>query len=155
LDQLIPHSKFILSVRDEESWYLSVKNHIGPLIRSAEHEWIYGRGKGLPKDDKENTINVYSKHNQEVIEYFKDRPDDLIIIDFTKGDKWGKLCHFLNKEIPNDPFPHINNFKIRSPNSKVSLVKIARKRIKNNLKIWYIYTLKLWDSGKSTGGTKT
>ena len=64
LDKLIPNSKFILTIRDEESWYLSVKKHIGNL-RSANHEWIYGRGKGLPKDDKKNTINLF------VFNYYK------------------------------------------------------------------------------------
>ena len=56
LDQLIPNSKFILTIRDEESWYKSVNRHIGDL-RSANHEYIYGKGKGLPKDDKQNTID--------------------------------------------------------------------------------------------------
>ena len=72
LDELIPNTKFVLTIREEESWYLSVKKHIGKL-RSAEHEWVYGRHKGLPKDDKENTLNVYNTHNTGVIEYFKDR----------------------------------------------------------------------------------
>ena len=75
-----PGSKFVLTLRDEEKWYRSVNRHIGDL-RSAHHEWIYGRGKGLPMDDKENTIAVYRKHNEEVKAYFKDRPDDFIIID--------------------------------------------------------------------------
>mgnify|MGYP001296684844 CR=1 FL=1 len=85
LDELIPNSKFILTIRNEESWYKSVNRHIGDL-RSANHEYIYGKGKGLPKDDKKHTINVYNKHNAEVVEYFKDRPEDLLILDFTKGD---------------------------------------------------------------------
>ena len=53
-----------------------------------------------PKDDKKNTIDVYSKHNKEVIEYFENRPNDLLVLDFTKGDSWEKICPFLNKEIP-------------------------------------------------------
>ena len=49
LDQRIPGSKFILTLRDEESWFQSVSRHTG-FLRSASHEWIYGRGMGLPKD---------------------------------------------------------------------------------------------------------
>lgn len=147
LDQFIPHSKFILTIREEESWYLSVKKHINNL-RSAQHEWIYGRGKGLPKDDKENTIHVYRKHNQEVIDYFKDRPNDLLIIDFTKGEHWEKLCPFLNKEFPVTSFPHFNKSKSPIAYSKMSWFKITRKRIKNNIKIWYIDTMHLWDGYK-------
>lgn len=40
LDQLIPNCKFVLTLRDEESWYKSVAKHIGGL-RNADHEWIY------------------------------------------------------------------------------------------------------------------
>ena len=37
LDRLYPGSKFVLTIRDEEKWYRSVKRHIGDL-RSAHHE---------------------------------------------------------------------------------------------------------------------
>lgn len=140
LDKLIPHSKFILTIRDEESWYLSVKRHIGDL-RSAQHEWIYGKGKGLPKYDKQNTINVYSKHNQEVIEYFKSRPNDLLIIDFTKGEKWDKLCNFLKKDIPNAPFPHYNKTANILQKRGMNKFKFLRKKIKNNIIIKYVNVL--------------
>jgi len=138
LDNLLPGSKFILTIRDSESWYQSVKRHIGNL-RSANHEWIYGRGKGLPKDDKENTINVYSNHNMEVINYFKDRPNDLLTLDFTKGDKWEKLCEFLNEEVPKVPFPHYNK-----GNREVKKIQMFKKQFKNNLKIMYIDLRQLW-----------
>lgn len=143
LDELIPHSKFILTIRDEESWYSSVKRHIGDL-RSAHHEWIYGRGKGLPKEDKQNTINVYNNHNQEVIAYFKNRPDDLLIIDFTKGEKWDKLCDFLDKEIPKDPFPHYNNSASNRKKGKMKKFKFLQKQLKNYIKIKYIDVLVSW-----------
>lgn len=143
LDELIPNSKFILTIRDEESWYLSVKKHIGDL-RSAHHEWIYGRGKGLPKEDKQNTIDVYNRHNKEVVAYFKDRPKDLLVIDFTKGDKWEKLCAFLGKEIPDEPFPHYNKSSKSSREVKMKRIKFMRKQIRNTLKIKYISILGLW-----------
>ena len=144
LDQLVPNSKFILTIRDEESWYRSVKKHIGDL-RSANHEWIYGRGKGLPKDDRMNTINVYKRHNSEVMEYFKKRPNDLLVIDFTKGEGWEKLCRFLIREIPDVPFPHSNKTNWSADSFVNRKFKLLRKRIKNNLKIWYIDRLGLWE----------
>jgi hypothetical protein len=131
LDERIPNCKFILTIRDEESWYKSVKRHIGDL-RSAHHEWIYGRGKGLPKDDKENTIRVFREHNEEVVAYFKDRPDDLLILDFTKGDKWEKLCEFLGHPVPEMDIPHYNNSKLEV-NTKSKLAKwfkVTRKKLK-------------------------
>jgi hypothetical protein len=144
LDKLLPGSKFILTIRDEKSWYKSVSRHIGNL-RSAHHEWIYGKGKGLPKDYKENTINVYNNHNKEVVEYFKNRPNDLLIIDFTKGDRWDKLCKFLDKDIPNETFPHANNSKINKLKKNVILAKFKfnRKKLRQYLKINYI-SLRGW-----------
>lgn len=145
LDVMIPGSKFILTIRDEESWYTSVSKHIGDL-RAAHHEWIYGRGKGLPKEDKENTISVYRKHATEVKEYFKDRPGDLLVLDFTKGDKWEKLCEFLGKEIPAIPFPHYNKtseVEKRKFGPKKKVRKL-RQRIKNYIKIWFISIMGWW-----------
>jgi len=144
LDRLLPGSKFILTIRDEQSWYKSVSRHIGNL-RSAHHEWIYGKGKGLPKDYKENTINVYNNHNKEVVEYFKNRPNDLLIIDFTKGDRWDKLCKFLDKDIPKEVFPHANNSKINKLKKNVILAefKFNRKKFRQYLKINYI-SLRGW-----------
>jgi hypothetical protein len=142
LDQLIPNSKFILTIRDEESWFNSVSRHIGEL-RTANHEYIYGKGKGLPNEDKKHTIEVYNKHNTEVIEYFRNRPDDLLILDFTKGDEWEKLCAFLNKDIPDTPFPHYNNSQ-KSQWVKMNRFKLFRKRVKNNIKIKYLDIMGLW-----------
>jgi len=144
LDKLLPGSKFILTIRDEQSWYKSVSRHIGNL-RSAHHEWIYGKGKGLPKDYKENTINVYNNHNKKVVEYFKNRPNDFLIIDFTKGDRWDKLCKFLDKDIPKEVFPHANNSKKNKLKKNVILAKfkLNRKKFRQYLKINYI-SLRGW-----------
>ena len=145
LDKLIPGSKFILTIRDEESWYKSVNRHIGDL-RSPEHEWIYGKGKGLPKDDKANTIKIYNNHNKEVIEYFKDRPNDLLVIDFTTGDKWDKLCAFLEKDVPKTPFPHYNKgkSKVKKGFDLKQSFRMNRKQFKNYCKIKYIDFMGYW-----------
>ncbi len=147
LDERIPGSKFILTLRNEESWYKSVSRHIGHL-RNASHEWIYGRGKGLPMEDKENTIRVYSNHNKKVIDYFSDRPEDLLIVDFTKGGGWDELCGFLGREIPEEPFPHYNKWQDKKSKQPYygqhKNFKFFRKKIRNSLKIKYIDWRGLW-----------
>ncbi|MCF8226527.1 MAG: hypothetical protein K9J30_11680 [Bacteroidales bacterium] len=144
LDNLIPGSKFILTIRDEESWYTSVSYHIGKL-RAAHHEWIYGKGKGLPAEDKQHAISVYRNHNQGVMEYFKERPGDLLVLDFTKGNKWDMLCGFLGREVPEQPFPHYNKTLVSEKNrsNMRNKFRYCKHMVKNRIKIWYIGVLKL------------
>ena len=142
LDQRLPGSKFILTLRDEESWFKSVSRHIGDL-RSAHHEWVYGRGKGIPSEDKANALRVYREHIAGVREYFRDRPDDLLEIDWSKGDGWEKLCPFLGKAIPDQSIPHENriNYQDIPPDPAI---RRMRKRIKQSIRIKYIDALGLW-----------
>lgn len=145
LDQMYPGSKFILTIRDADSWYRSVSRHIGNL-RAAHHEWIYGRGKGLPCEDRENAIAVYKSHNEEVQQYFKNRSGDLLIIDFTKGDRWEKLCTFLGKDVPEIPFPHYNKTTDREQSENGWKIRFRkhRHRLKNELKIRFISCMGWW-----------
>lgn len=147
LDQLLPGSKFILTIRDEASWYTSVSKHIGDLP-AAHHEWIYGRGKGLVKHHRQNTVDVYRRHNKEVIEYFRNRPDDFVILDFTKGDSWEPLCRFLGKEVPDIPFPHYNKTSDAEKRSRGSshTFRLFRQRFKNRAKIRFIDTMGWWNT---------
>lgn len=142
IDKNIPNCKFILTLREPESWYQSVARHIGDL-RSPMHEWIYGVGKGLPKDYKQNTLQVYQKHNAEVLSYFKERPQDLLVLNLVENPRWDELCAFLNQPIPNVPFPHANN-KHKEPKGKPTLkrkFKVLKKRIKYFAQIKY-YSLR-------------
>ncbi|UCG35147.1 MAG: sulfotransferase family protein [Candidatus Omnitrophota bacterium] len=99
LDKLYPTSKFILTVRDPESWFESRKKH---YKRRTEE------GAKLNWDISENSVSMMLQHNKEVKEYFKDRPADLLIINIIDGEGWEKLCPFLGKKIPKIPFPKKN-----------------------------------------------
>ena len=139
IDAHIPGCKFILTLREPESWYQSVARHIGDL-RDPMHEWIYGRGLGLPKDHKANTLDVFNTHNKEVLAHFKDRPEDLLVLDFTQGAGWQELCEFLGCKAPDAPFPHANN-KNKERRGSPSLrrrLKVAKKRVKYALQIAYL-----------------
>ena len=144
LDQRIPGCKFILTLRNEENWYKSICRHVADL-NSAHSEWIFGRGKGLVKDHKENTLEVYRKHIASVHDYFKDRPDDLLVLRLEDGEGWEKLCPFLGKEIPETPFPHANKSDFRQDRTTLYWkFRLSRHKVKNNFKIWYISLLGLW-----------
>ena len=47
----------------------------------------------------------FRRHNAEVLEYFKNRPDDLLVMDMDAGAGWPQLCGFLKKSIPGVPYP--------------------------------------------------
>lgn len=138
LDALYPGSKFILTEREPEKWYNSVSYHVGDLS-SPMHEWLFGRGKGLPRNDKKHALNVFVKHRENVIEYFKDRPDDLLIIDITKIENWDTICTFLGEEIPETAFPHANRTAYDADKNAglKRRSKYFKKRILNPLKIWW------------------
>jgi len=104
LDEKYPGSKFILTLRSTEKWIKSQVDHFTQT--RPMREWIYGAG--CPKGNEDIYIARYERHNQEVLEYFKDRPDDLLVLRLTEGDGWEKLCQFLHKDVPDIEFPHEN-----------------------------------------------
>lgn len=108
LDQGFPNSKFILTVRDPEKWLNSAIKHFGNT-HCEMHAYLYG--KGVVNGNEQLYLERYKKHNAEVLEYFKDRPDDLLIMDLSKGHAWEELCGFLGIKIPKKPFPHSNKGK--------------------------------------------
>lgn len=105
LDVRCPDSKFILTIRDSASWIRSQVMHFG-LTETPMRKWIYGFG--CPQGNEGIYIKRFEKHNQEVTEYFKDRSRNFLLLDLTKEDGWEKICPFLNKKIPDIPFPHAN-----------------------------------------------
>jgi hypothetical protein len=115
LDQAFPNSKFILTHRDVEDWYKSCLNHFYEDTTPIR-DYMYGHG--APKDNEQKFKEVYITHQQNVKDYFASRPNDFLIIDFTKGEGWEKLCPFLGINIPNDPLPHANKgLYTKKPNS--------------------------------------
>ena len=103
-DKKYPGSKFILTKRPTDEWINSVVRHFGTTA-SPVAQWVYGpRG---PKGNEDYYISMYERHNKEVQEYFADRPDDLMVFDLVKGEGWERLCAFLNKKVPDAPFPFL------------------------------------------------
>ncbi|MDP5018647.1 hypothetical protein FJR11_21910 [Anabaena sp. UHCC 0187] len=118
LDTKYPGSKFILTLRDSKSWIRSQVRHFG-VQETPMRKWIYG--VGCPKGNEEIYVNRFENHNKEVLAYFKERPSDLLILNLAKGDGWERLCPFLEKEIPNEPFPHANKAEDREKSKSTSV----------------------------------
>jgi hypothetical protein len=117
LDHRFPRSRFILTTRDETSWLRSALRYFGSS-ESAFRWWIYG--KGSPVGNEDIYLERFRRHEREVREYFADRPDDLLVVDWERGDGWSELTRFLQKPRPHAPFPWANATDERSPRSASS-----------------------------------
>lgn len=111
LDVTYPESKFILTVRsDLDAWLESCK----ALWDSEFHKWpkhthdLHAKLYGTKQYDRESLKSAYERHLQDVEEYFRDRTEDLLIME-VGDDSWDPLCRFLEKEIPVIAFPHRNS----------------------------------------------
>ena len=98
IDEEIPNSKFILTIRDP---VLLKKSYI--KFFENTHWPVKEKIKNI-----DNQIKHIEKRNKEVLSYFKNDNCKLLVMDITKGDGWGKLCSFLNKPTPKKQFPYKN-----------------------------------------------
>lgn len=105
MDERYPGSKFVLTLRPTDAWIQSQVRHFGETP-SPMREWIYGAG--CPKGNEDVYIARYERHNREVLDYFSQRPNDLLVLDLTESAAWDELCAFLGKDVPGVPFPHSN-----------------------------------------------
>jgi len=103
MDARYPGSKFILTTRDETKWIESAVAHFGGSSTPLR-TLVYGVGD--PKGNEAAWIERRRRHEREVADYFRDRPDDLLTVDVTRDPDWKPLCDFLGLPVPSRPFPH-------------------------------------------------
>jgi hypothetical protein len=130
LDHEFPRSKFILTVRDSpEQWYNSLTkfhaklwglhNRIPTKEDLKKALYIYkGRAWEMnriiyttPESEpykKDVLIKHYIDYNNSVKEYFRHRPDDLLVLNVAEEDAYQKLCNFLNIRSDRQKFPWKN-----------------------------------------------
>jgi hypothetical protein len=130
-----PDAKVILTVRDPHRWYLSIQNlfSMGPgrtmsmdpstlppaaakvfegmqkmqPVMSAIGEETFGQGwtpmAGMP--DEKVAIEAFERHRATVEASLP--ASRLLVFDVRQG--WEPLCEFLDVEVPDEPFPHLND----------------------------------------------
>lgn len=130
LDKEFPNSKFILTIRDNSNqWYNSLTKFHAKFfgngniptwedLKNGEHVykgWIYKNilnQYGLTEKDnpyeKDVLISHYEKYNQDVLNYFKDRPNDLLVINLSEKFSYLKFCNFIGVVPKRDTFPWEN-----------------------------------------------
>ncbi|MFW5760159.1 MAG: sulfotransferase family protein [Cyclobacteriaceae bacterium] len=122
LFQHYPDAKFILTVRDANAWIKSYITHYNNnsfrYYAKGQDKWrraiedmnSYCYGAKIPKEQPEVFISSFVKHNDEVMKFFSDKPEKLLIMDLSKDGNWSTLCTFLDQPIPRGiPFPHTNS----------------------------------------------
>lgn len=113
LDKTFPNSKFIYTTRDKNEWLESCENafpgNIMKKYKGTQEDIIFNKIYNSSHFDKDKFSTAYDNHDLDVMKYFKNRPDDILIINLIKeSGKWKKICQFLNKPIPVNEFPNWN-----------------------------------------------
>lgn len=106
LDRLFPKAKFVLTLREGNSWYDSVQRwislhpHLLPI-----YDYLYK----ISSRTKEEIIEIYHQRNTEIVNYFKTRPSKLAVIDLWKDSDTSSLTEFLgvpSVKLPKN-YPHL------------------------------------------------
>jgi O-antigen biosynthesis protein len=105
LDRQYPGSKFILTIRDLDEWLDSRRRHVE---RNVERKAAGRYDGGFLTVDIEGWTRQYHEHHAHVLDYFADRPDDLLVMNVVRGDGYELLCPFLGVDVPAGPFPWSN-----------------------------------------------
>jgi hypothetical protein len=117
LDRKYPGSIFIYTVRERDDWIKSCKKYWARFIgsgRETRPEAIELLKRIYKTVDFDSNLfrKAYDRHEKRVLSYFLHRPQDLLIIDISSGESgWKPLCSFLEKDVPDAPFPHVNKTK--------------------------------------------
>jgi hypothetical protein len=122
LINIFPEAKFILTLRDFDTWYISTANTIYKvpsilpdwfervvypirmfIVMQVNLIWV-----GLFKNnfsDRDSTKLVYYEHIESVKKIIP--ADKLLIYNVKEG--WEPLCEFLDVDVPDIPFPKVND----------------------------------------------
>ena len=144
LIEAYPEAKVVLVERDVESWHGSwtrfVEAPFNPFLnflRYTDPRW-FGRIQQVGMTWMETQIHARNlrdaKHNaQDVYKAHYDMVRGLVtkdkLLEYKLGSGWEPLCAFLGKDIPQIPFPHINE----SQTMKAVFVKMGIKAMQNTL----------------------
>lgn len=115
LAEYYPEAKIILTVRDANGWFDSVSTTIlSPELINWYLNNPYARdfwSKVLLRDfgdqvhNRAFMVDYFEKHNNEIKETIP--TNRLLVYEVKQG--WEPLCNFLDKPVPNEPYPRVNS----------------------------------------------
>lgn len=132
LDRAFPGSQFVLTKRDPEKWIRSYTNILAKQGEASEkmngiRRTLYGLP--FPQVTEAQLVERYEAHNRDVEGYFRERPKDLLVVDWERGDGWAALCDFLGCELPRAPFPHANRGRYSGGGNVKRAVTVAMRKV--------------------------
>lgn len=117
LDRSNPGARFIMTTRDPDSWVqsqLRFSDYIRVQMQSTDPnnrnfiETLRIRTYGSAFPDERSLREGLERHEAAVQDYFRDRPEALLVMNIPAGDGWEKLSGFLGVDQPDRPFPRSN-----------------------------------------------
>ena len=106
-----PECKFVLTIREIDAWL----NSCGMFFAKIHQDVIVSNTKYLLTEmygsfifNRTTWEAAYYTHLNNVINFFSNQPDRLLILDVTKPNSFPALARFLNKPVPDTEFPHLN-----------------------------------------------
>jgi len=130
LDVAFPNSRFVLTKRSPETWLISYRNMLrnegGFSSELNEIRRVLYR-LPFPNVTDSQLIDLFKAHNAEVELYFRDRPNDLLIVDWELDSGWDEICRFLRKDIPDSSFPHANKGIYCKPSAHSKAIHFIKK----------------------------
>ena len=114
LAEYYSEAKVILTVRDADKWFDSTQetifkeiekradpaNPFGSMIQNVVINMFDGE-----LHTRNHCVAVYEKHNAEV----RSMIPAVRLLEFDVGEGWGPLCEFLDRPVPEAPFPRVNS----------------------------------------------
>ena len=106
LDDMFPRAKFILTIREEETWIEScVRYYRGRQVRPMR-AWLFGEHADPSASEaaRQTWLDAYRGHNEAVRHRFANNSGDrFLLMNITNGDGWEKLCSFLGSQFQTSP----------------------------------------------------
>jgi 3'-phosphoadenosine 5'-phosphosulfate (PAPS) 3'-phosphatase len=134
LDLEYPNSKFILTIRDMDGWLKSCKKQFTQKQADKQNtasNLLFMDLYGCTVFNEQKFRCGHENFINDVLHYFKDRPQDLLILDIAAEEGWEKLSPFLGRPIPETPFPKSNVTLIRwmKINDIIDIARLAGQEI--------------------------
>ena len=114
LRETFPNTRFIYTRRPIDPWLDSCQRHFTVELGQTriEQNQVYlntlcDAFYGSHVYDEPSYRATYLKHDEEVMALHGGR-SDFMLYDLTQNQGWEPLCNFLDKPVPNAPFPMSN-----------------------------------------------